>query len=93
MDLLIDIGNTSAKIAVAEPIRDSNQSSEVGIVHFERLSEPWHVAFARLRSIFGLSSVRISSVAGEDVELNAALEEMGVSATNDMAKTLCISPF
>ena len=32
MDLLIDIGNTSAKIAVAEPIRDSNQSSEVGIV-------------------------------------------------------------
>ena len=89
MDLLIDIGNTSAKIAVAEPIRDSNQSSEVGIVHFERLSEPWHVAFARLRSIFGLSSVRISSVAGEDVELNAALEEMGVPIIRLTAEVPC----
>ena len=73
MNLLIDIGNTSAKIAVAE----ATESNVFNMQHFERLSEPWLQAFARLSKEFGISSVRVSSVAGTDEKLDAALAEMG----------------
>lgn len=76
MNLLIDIGNTSAKIAVAE----ASESRILDMLHFERLSEPWSSAFARLNKEYLVTSVRISSVAGADEELDAALAEMGWSA-------------
>ena len=62
MQLLIDIGNTSAKLAVM----DSD------IVHFERRYEPWGGTFARLMAAYPITDVRLSTVAGEDDELDAA---------------------
>lgn len=63
MKLLIDIGNTSAKLAVAD----------TDILHFERLTESWKDAFARLAATFRLDVVHISTVAGDDPLLNEAL--------------------
>lgn len=67
MKLLIDIGNTSAKLAVS----DNGE-----FVHFERLSESWFEAFTRLHKQFSIEEAVISSVAGPDAELDAALEDM-----------------
>lgn len=68
MKLLIDIGNTSAKLAVMDTV----------IVHFERRYEPWGGTFARLMSAYPITDVRICTVAGEDEELNAALDALEV---------------
>lgn len=68
MKLLIDIGNTSAKLAVM----DSD------IVHFERRYEPWGGTFARLMAAYPISDVRLSTVAGEDDELDAALATLDI---------------
>lgn len=69
MKLLIDIGNTSAKIAV---------SSEGSIIHFERLTEDWDKAFQRLTMLYGkMDSVRIATVAGKDEALLKALDALG----------------
>lgn len=67
MKLLIDIGNTSAKLAV---------SNNGEFVHFERLSESWFEAFTRLHRQFSIDETVISSVAGPDAELDAALAKM-----------------
>lgn len=67
MKLLIDIGNTSAKLAV----------SDNGIVHFEHLTETWAQTFSRLSTVFDITTVRISTVAGEDNELDTALTMLG----------------
>ena len=69
MKLLIDIGNTSAKLAVS----DNGE-----FVHFERRSECWIDAFSRLYREFCFDKIVISSVAGPDVELDAALEALSV---------------
>lgn len=66
MKLLIDIGNTSAKLAVS----DNGE-----IVHFERLAEPWEEAFSRIHRDFSIEKAVISSVAGPDAELDEALEK------------------
>ena len=68
MHLLIDIGNTSAKLAVMD----------TDIVWQERRYEPWGGTFARLMAAYPITDVRISTVAGEDEELKAALDTLGV---------------
>jgi type III pantothenate kinase len=68
MKLLIDIGNTSAKLAVMD----------TDIVHFERRCEPWKETFVRLLAAFPIDGVRLSTVAGEDVELKEALAHLDI---------------
>lgn len=67
--LLIDIGNTSAKLAV---------SNDGKFVHFERLSESWEDAFSRLYRLYAFDYIVLSSVAGPDSGLNHALEDISV---------------
>lgn len=67
MKLLIDIGNTSAKLAIG----DGDE-----IVHFERLSEPWSDAFARLMADYDIEKCVVSSVAAPDPGLDAALDAL-----------------
>lgn len=80
MHLLIDIGNTSAKLAVTN-------SGE--IVHFERLSESWGNAFTRLTKAYSIDSIRLSSVAGEDAELDTALNSLSVPVLRLTYETPC----
>lgn len=68
MKLLIDIGNTSAKLAVMG----------ADIVHFERRHESWKETLVRLMAMFSIADVRISTVAGEDGELQEALAQLEV---------------
>lgn len=63
MKLLIDIGNTSAKLVVMDD----------DILYYERRHESWRDTFSRLMSQYLISDVRLSSVAGEDAELNEVL--------------------
>lgn len=79
MKLLIDIGNTSAKLAVGE----------AEILHFERLPEPWADAFARLAKQFPIDSVRIATVAGDDPALKEALAAWGLPVLWLTAQTPC----
>lgn len=67
MKLLIDIGNTSAKLAVS----DNGE-----FVHFERLSDSWLNTFSRLNRDFSIDKIVLSSVAGPDAELDEALSRM-----------------
>ena len=60
MKLLIDIGNTSAKLAVADD----------EIVHVERLTETWDAALSRLVNSYGITSVRISTVVNDNTEIH-----------------------
>lgn len=69
MKLLIDIGNTSAKLAVV---------SHDEIVHFERRTAPWESIFARLKEEYPITSVRIATVAADDPSLHLALTQWGV---------------
>lgn len=71
MKLLIDIGNTSAKIAVA-------QGSE--ILHTERLAEPWAAALERLHRDHNISSIVVSCVGSEGPALREALAARGDTA-------------
>lgn len=68
MKLLIDIGNTSAKLAV--------MADE--IVHFERLHESWEETFSRLAAAYPITDVRLCTVAGKDEELKQALETLAL---------------
>lgn len=68
MKLLIDIGNTSAKLAVMDN----------DIVHFERRYESWKKTFTRLIAMFHITDVRLSTVAGEDAELKESLEHLDI---------------
>lgn len=65
--LLIDIGNTSAKLAVS-------RAGE--IVHHERLAQPWLQAFRRLSAQFPIQRCVISTVAAPDAQLAEALSQM-----------------
>lgn len=68
MKLLIDIGNTFAKLAVMD----------TDIVHFERRRESWEGTFTRLMAMFPVADVRLSTVAGEDDELKEVLAHLDV---------------
>ncbi len=65
MKILLDIGNTSAKIVVAD---------NKAIVHFERRKDEWDKVFHRLASQFPIDECIISNVAGVDKELLHTLE-------------------
>jgi type III pantothenate kinase len=79
MKLLIDIGNTSAKLAVMG----------TDIVHFERKHDSWHDTFRRLMSEYPISDVRLCTVAGEDVSLQTALDELCVPVIHLTSSTPC----
>lgn len=68
MRLLVDIGNTSAKLAVMD----------TDIVHFERRHESWEDTFSRLMATYPITDVRLSSVAGEDASLKAVLDTLTI---------------
>lgn len=69
MRLLIDIGNTSAKLAVANGME---------IVHFERLSGLWKEVLERLHASYDLKDCAISTVAGNDPEMVETLKALQV---------------
>ncbi len=69
MKLLIDIGNTSAKLVV---------SDNGNYLQFERKTGSWNDEFERLCNDYSISCVRISTVAGKDDELAKALEALNL---------------
>lgn len=72
MKLLIDIGNTSSKIAVA-------QGEE--LVHTEHLTEPWADALCRLhRDYAPIEGIVVSCVGRNGTALQAALDTLGYHA-------------
>ena len=64
MKLLLDIGNTAAKIAVAN-------AGE--LIHTEHLTPSWRDTISRLLHIYPIQECRISSVAAEDETLAETL--------------------
>lgn len=69
MKLLIDIGNTSAKIAVA---------NNYNIIFTERINEPWTDVIQRLLKSYPLQRCIISNVAAADPTLDAAFSTCGI---------------
>lgn len=69
MKLLIDIGNTSAKIAVAD---------NYNIIFTERINEPWTDVIQRLLKSYPLQRCIISNVAAADPTLDVALSTCGI---------------
>ena len=65
LSLLLDIGNTCAKVAVV---------NEQEIVHFEHRDEDWDTLFQRLTATYSIDECAISNVAGVDKELLHTLE-------------------
>ena len=65
MKILLDIGNTCAKVAVV---------NELEIVHFEHRDEDWDTLFQRLTATYSMAECAISNVAGVDKELLHTLE-------------------
>lgn len=72
MKILLDIGNTSAKVVVAD-----NKT----VVHFERRKEEWNEVFHRLTSQFPIDECLISNVAGVDKKLLHTLESQPYPVT------------
>ena len=75
MKLLIDIGNTSAKLAIAD-------AHTMDIIHHERLQEPWHNTLSRLIADYSVEDIRLSSVAGRDPLLLTALADLALPSTS-----------
>lgn len=80
MKLLIDIGNTSAKLAISDKGK---------FLYYERLSKTWSEAFARLYRDYSYDKIVISSVAGPDAALNAALANVDVPVVRVQWDTPC----
>lgn len=70
MKLLIDIGNTSAKLAVADN----------DIVHCERLVGTWSDTLSRLIKEYDITSARISTVVNDNEELHDFIEHLHLPA-------------
>ena len=70
MKLLIDIGNTSAKLAVADK----------DIVHVERLTGTWNETLSRLIKSYDITSARISTVVNENSELSDFIGHLRIPA-------------
>lgn len=66
MKLLIDIGNTSAKIAIAD---------KEEIILSERVNETWESLLERLQKTYPIERCIISNVAAEDKSLFSALKK------------------
>lgn len=71
MKLLIDIGNTSTKIAIAQGLE---------ILHIERLAEPWAAALERLHHDYAIDAIVVSCVGKEGPALREALTARGETA-------------
>lgn len=71
MKLLIDIGNTSSKMAVT-------QGDDV--LYMERLAEPWATALERLHRDYAIDATLVSCVGREGPALREALAARGDSA-------------
>ncbi|MBQ9642110.1 MAG: type III pantothenate kinase [Bacteroidaceae bacterium] len=67
MNLLIDIGNTSAKVA----IMDGDT-----LLHTEHKNSPWDSLFRRLQASYPIEHIVISTVTAEDKELEATLRSL-----------------
>lgn len=67
MNLTIDIGNTSAKIAVFDG---------ANVVFFERVATDWQSEIAKLCRMFYLRACAVSNVAGKNAELELALKQL-----------------
>ena len=66
MKLLIDIGNSSAKIAIA---------NGTDLIYSEHVAQPWQDAIVRLRKDYDISRCIVSNVAKEDITLHMALQQ------------------
>ena len=71
MNLTIDVGNTSAKIAVFD-------KSE--IVFFERVTTDWHTELGKIKKAYNLCACAVSNVAGRNDELERALASLPFSS-------------
>lgn len=71
MKLLIDIGNTSTKLAIAD-------ARTLELLHFERLHDSWTDTLHRLTALFPVDAIHLSTVAGRDKELLACLDTMDI---------------
>lgn len=82
MKLLIDIGNTSSKLAVAH-------GGEM--VHTGRLAEPWTDALHRLFATYDIERIGVACVGSEGPALRAALAEVGPAAPHLCGPALWLS--
>lgn len=80
MKLLIDIGNTSSKLAVT-------QGDDV--LHMERLTEPWATALERLHRDYTIDTIVVSCVGKEGPALREALKARGDVALWLTSETNC----
>lgn len=69
MNLTIDIGNTSAKVAVFEGD---------DLVFFERVATDWHTELGKLQREFCLDACAVSNVAKREASFENALKSLGV---------------
>lgn len=67
MKILLDIGNTSAKVVVAD--------AEGNIIHFEHREEDWFHVFERLTRQYAIDGCVVSNVAKVDKQLLLVLEK------------------
>ncbi|MBO5704373.1 MAG: type III pantothenate kinase [Bacteroidaceae bacterium] len=65
MNLTIDVGNTSAKIAVFD---------QQNLVFFERVTTDWHTEIGKLHQEFNITACALSNVARENDKLKQALK-------------------
>lgn len=82
MKILLDIGNTSAKLVV---------SDNGDFVHFERKSEPWRDVLHRLARTCKIDEAVVSTVVGDDLELVEALRDLSVPCRYISCDTPCRS--
>ena len=82
MKILVDIGNTSAKLVV---------SDNGDFVHFEHKSEPWRDLLRRLAVSYKLDEAVVSTVVGDDLELVEALRDLSVPCRYISCDTPCRS--
>lgn len=74
MKLLIDIGNTSTKLAIAD-------AQTLELIHFEHLHESWKDTFDRLLAERPVDGIHLSSVAGKDPDLLSCLDSIDIPST------------
>lgn len=84
MILTIDIGNTSAKVAVF-------QDNE--ILFSERVATDWHTEIGKLRTSFPLTACAVSNVAGPNEALDHALELLPCSVLRLTYTSPCAQPY
>ena len=76
MKLLIDIGNTSAKLAIAD-------AASMDIVHYERLHESWEDAIVRLVEDYKVDAADIGAMV-QDPEHTLLVVDAGTCITYDL---------